>query len=48
VNNVGKEDEYGADVVRSAYGSNHARLASLKKQYDPGNLFRHNQNIAPQ
>jgi FAD/FMN-containing dehydrogenase len=47
VNAVGKVDEYGADVVRSAYGSNHARLATLKTKYDPGNLFRHNQNIEP-
>ncbi len=33
--------------VRAAYGSNFDRLAQLKKQYDPTNLFRMNQNIRP-
>jgi len=30
-----------------AYGGNLARLAEVKKTYDPGNLFRVNQNVAP-
>jgi FAD/FMN-containing dehydrogenase len=33
--------------VRAAYGSNYDRLVALKDEYDPTNLFRLNQNIAP-
>ena len=36
-----------ADGPRSAYGANYERLAALKQQYDPGNLFRMNHNVAP-
>lgn len=35
------------DRVRSAYGPNYDRLAQIKKTFDPNNLFRVNQNIAP-
>ena len=33
--------------VQATYGENYRRLASVKAKYDPKNLFRVNQNIAP-
>jgi FAD/FMN-containing dehydrogenase len=39
--------EEGSDRVKAAYGENYTRLAAIKQQYDPGNLFRVNQNIQP-
>jgi FAD/FMN-containing dehydrogenase len=37
----------GQERVRASYGDNYDRLASIKAAYDPGNLFRINQNIQP-
>jgi len=37
----------GGDGVKSAYGTKLARLAKLRAKFDPTNLFRLNQNIAP-
>ena len=37
----------GQDRVRASYGTHYERLAQIKRTYDPENLFRVNQNIAP-
>jgi FAD/FMN-containing dehydrogenase len=39
------DDDQGR--VQSNYKGNYDRLAQLKREYDPGNLFRFNQNIQP-
>ena len=39
--------EEGTARVEATYGANYARLQEVKAKYDPGNLFRVNQNIAP-
>jgi FAD/FMN-containing dehydrogenase len=41
-------DDEGQRVRTGAYGGNYDRLAKLKTKYDPTNLFRLNQNVAPQ
>lgn len=45
LNFIGDE---GPGRVEAAFGAEkYARLATLKRAWDPTNLFRHNQNIAP-
>jgi len=35
------------EKVRASFGANYERLAALKRQYDPMNVFRLNANIVP-
>jgi FAD/FMN-containing dehydrogenase len=45
LNYIGDE---GVGRVEAAFGpEKYSRLQALKKQWDPGNLFHHNQNIEP-
>ncbi|MEO8360225.1 MAG: FAD-binding oxidoreductase [Vicinamibacteria bacterium] len=45
VNFLGEE---GEERVRASYGeTTHAKLAAIKRRYDPTNFFRLNQNIRP-
>jgi FAD/FMN-containing dehydrogenase len=40
-------DDEGESRVKAAYGENYNRLATLKRKFDPANLFHVNQNISP-
>jgi FAD/FMN-containing dehydrogenase len=37
----------GEARIRATYRDNYDRLATIKRKYDPENLFRVNQNIRP-
>jgi hypothetical protein len=46
VNFLAGDEEPGR--IREAYGEAvYNRLVEVKTKYDPGNIFRHNQNIGP-
>jgi FAD/FMN-containing dehydrogenase len=47
ITQMGVEAEEGADRIKDAFGPNYEQLVALKNEYDPANLFRHNQNIRP-
>lgn len=40
--------EEGEERIKASYGDNYERLVAIKTKYDPGNLFRVNQNIKPE
>ena len=41
------QGDEGDDRVQATYDGNYDRLVEIKRRYDPANLFRINQNIAP-
>ncbi len=47
VNMMMDANDEGSERVRASYPTHYERLAKIKAQYDPKNLFRVNQNITP-
>jgi FAD/FMN-containing dehydrogenase len=45
--NFGGFQEEGQALMQASFGSQYAKLAALKRAWDPDNVFRLNQNIAP-
>ncbi len=41
------QGEEGTKLLKDTFGDNYSRLQTIKKKYDPDNLFRFNQNIEP-
>ncbi len=40
-------DQDDASDLAGPFGANYARLARVKAQWDPGNVFHLNQNVQP-
>ena len=40
-------NDEGEARIRAAYGKGYRRLAQIKADYDPDNIFSSNQNIKP-
>ncbi len=45
--NFAGTDDDSAALTKDAFGRSYDRLAAIKQRYDPGNMFRFNQNIQP-